>query len=137
MLKDLSLIILGDLLNPEKISSTLNVKPNTTRLKNMLVPSVSTKPIIAKTGLWSWKAISTSELSFDDQIMEFNSVFKEVACKLIDLPNVSEIWLDFCLIDDNTKGFNSFSLSAESLKIISKARLPTKFTVYNSQSDAE
>ena len=137
MIRDLSLCMLGDLLSPDEITNALNILPHRQKFKNELVTNVSNKPIFAKTGRWSWNAISAPELSFDDQLMEFDDVFKESILKLVDLPNVSNIWLDFCLIDDNTKGYNSFLLSAESLAIISKTRLPTKFTVYNSQSDAE
>jgi hypothetical protein len=137
MLKDLSLCMLGDLLNPKIITEILNVTPRKARLKNEQIQSVSKKVIYAKTGAWSWDATSTPELSFDDQVAQFYDVFHESIFKLAHLPNVSNIWLDFCLIDDNTKGYNSFSLSAESLAIISKTGLQTKFTVYNRQGDAE
>lgn len=137
MIRDLSLCMLGDLLSPEEITNALNILPHRSKFKNELVTNVSKKPIFAKTGRWSWNAISAPELSFDDQLKEFDDVFKESILKLLDLPNVSNIWLDFCLIEDNTKGYNSFSLNPESLAIISKTGLQTMFTVYNRQSDAE
>lgn len=134
MLISVTLRIAGDLLNPEEITTMLNVVPRVSRRKGDVRVSSSKKELVSKFGLWTWKSEDPSNtLTISDHINRLKSTFEHAYALFPNLPNVENAWVDVCIVDSEGEGGNSsvsFLLDKESAAALSETGLPIEFTIY-------
>ncbi|MFZ1548663.1 MAG: DUF4279 domain-containing protein [Candidatus Nitrotoga sp.] len=136
----ITLCFTGDLLDPEKITSILNVIPHVSRCKGDVRVLPTKKEIVSKFGLWEWRSKDASEtLTINDHINRLKSTFEHVYNLFPNLPNVENTWVDICIVDSKGEGGDSsvsFLLDKESTVVLRDIGLPIEFTIYRSLPEA-
>jgi hypothetical protein len=128
-----TLIVSGDLLDPEQISKILNVTPHASKRKGDVKTFNSQKSIVAKFGLWEWRSRDPSgTLTVNDHVAAIANTFEKVYDELLSLPNAENTWIDLHFVaGDNAEEASSvgFLLSPESIATLCKTGLPVEITV--------
>jgi hypothetical protein len=136
MLISITLRFTGDLLDPEEITSILDVIPHVSRRKGDVRIYSSQKEVVSKFGLWEWRSKDSSEtLAITAHIDRLKSVFEHAYDLFPNLPNVKNSWVDICIVGSEVEGADSsvsFLLDKESMVKLSEIGLPVEFTIYHS-----
>jgi hypothetical protein len=129
----LTLIISGDLLNPEEITSILNITPHVSKRKGDIKILKSQKNIVAKFGLWEWRSRDLNGiLSLKDHVEALSSTLSLVKQKLFSLPNAQNVWIDLHFVTKDNEPKNSsitFLIEPETIAALYKMGLPVEITV--------
>lgn len=128
-----TLIVSGDLLDPEEITKILNVTPHASKRKGDVKTFKSQKSIIAKFGLWEWRSRDPSgTLTVNDHVAAIANTFATVYDELLSLPNAENAWIDLHFVaGDNAEDASSvgFLMSPETITALFKTGLPVEVTV--------
>lgn len=133
MFISVTLVITGDLLDPEEITAILNVTPHVSRRKGGVRVYNSQKKIISKFGLWEWRSRDLSEtLTINDHVNRLKSTFEHAYGLLPSLPNAENAWIDVHIVTgDKDEGITSvvFLMDTETISTLRNIGLPVEFTI--------
>lgn len=130
----INLRLTGDALNPETITAILKVEPTIARKKGDRRISTS-KEIVSKFGLWTWKILDQDEsIGINQQIEQLGNTFKDLNLSLKDLPHVDEAWIDICVVNDTGRD-TCLLWDFGSIEIFHRLRLPVEVTVYSTSPE--
>jgi hypothetical protein len=139
MLIFVTLRIMGDRIDPEHISSVLQIQPSTARKTGSVRLLSSGQEIKQRCGIW---AFSTRDLLdsmvLDDHIQFIAQALGNAIVDVVKLPFVERAWLDICVvesdIEQNSRGV-VVGLSEKSIEIIDRIGVPIEITFYGSADD--
>ncbi len=133
MFTSITLRYVGGSLDPQLITSSLEVLPTKYGKAGDVVNSTSGKGRVLKKGFWEWskKADSGDKSQLNDQIAEFESVFHKVFDKLNTQKNCLHAWVDIHIIEESESFPISFPLSSKSIITLGKTGLLVDVTITN------
>lgn len=133
MLVSVTLVVSGDLLDPEEITTILNVTPHVSRRKGEVRVYSSQKEIVSKFGLWEWRSKDSSEtLTINDHVNRLKSTFEHAYGLLHSLPNAENVWIDIHIVaGDEAESVSSvvFLMDTETISTLRNIGLPVEFTL--------
>lgn len=132
MLISATLIVSGDLLDPEEITAKLGVVPHVSRRKGDRRIYRSGKEVVAKFGLWEWRSKDASKtLTIDDHIGRLRNTFEHVFGLLPNLPNAENAWVDIHMVTDSEESVTnvSFLTNTKTISTLRDIGLPIEFTI--------
>jgi hypothetical protein len=133
MLISVTLVVSGDLLDPEEITALLNVTPHVSRRKGDVRTYPSQKEIVSKFGLWEWRSKDSSEvLTINDHVRRLKSTFEHAYELLSGLPNAENAWIDVHIVagdEDESVSSVMFLMDTETISTLLNIGLPVEFTL--------
>jgi hypothetical protein len=128
-----TLLVSGDLLDPDEVTKILNVTPHASKRKGDVKNFKFQKSIVAKFGLWEWRSRDPSgELTVNDHVSAIANTFAPVYDALLGLPNAENTWIDLHFFsDDSAEDVSSveFLMSPETIAVLCKTGLPVEVTI--------
>lgn len=133
MRASITLVISGDLLNPDEITRLLGVVPHISKRKGDVQTFASGKTVTAKFGLWEWRSKDRSASRTVGQHIEtISTMFSTASGLLLNLPNAENVWLDVHLVAKVVPDQQSnicFLLDTAAISAIHNLGLRVEFTV--------
>lgn len=126
-----ALYIRGDDLDPNTVTSELNVAPSRLQRKGERKITSSNREYIVKTGMWGLIANSDTNL-LCDHIASLTSGITLDADAIFRLPGVEEAFIDVFVAaigEEDGEGSCEFELTKDNVAALEQLRLPVRFSV--------